>query len=298
MAERKKEMTTEQKQEVQLINCLENKKVNVRSVFKETDFIKDSKHYLAYPLAEPCEGVYVTPMLSNGQFVNVLTDNEKAYLEHVLGKNLSIYAKDEDNVWMNTKVRLKRGDNFFDMSDPWEYIKLKILMANKNDIAPSMTALEERPRETYRFVVVDGESENKEKIKKVRVKSTAYKLLDEISENRDKLAYIYEVMTAHIPAAKMTDEDLIAGIGEHIEANPALFVKAANDELLAAKILIRRCVNAGIVIQKGEHLFVAGTNAPLCEENQSPTFPVAAAFISNPKRAELKLSLEKKLEVR
>ena len=46
-----------------------------------------------------------------------------------------------------------RRDNIFDLSKPTDYIAVKILMANKDKICPSMDEWAARPKETYEFVL-------------------------------------------------------------------------------------------------------------------------------------------------
>ena len=79
--------------------------------------------------------------LSSGAFKNVLTNSEKNYLEYIMGLEpnaLSVYKK-VDNFWSTAtegtinKVMLKKGDNRLDLSNPEDYIRYKILLAN-NDI--------------------------------------------------------------------------------------------------------------------------------------------------------------------
>ena len=56
---------------------------------------------------------------------------------------LSIYKK-VDNFWDDAneigiaRVRLIKQDNYFDLANPEDFIKYKILLANKDFIAPSL----------------------------------------------------------------------------------------------------------------------------------------------------------------
>ena len=67
---------------------------------------------------------------------------------------MSMYKK-ENNFWSDAypnginSVTLHKQDNYFDLSNPVDYIKYKILLANKNLIAPSLQVLEDRPKATY-----------------------------------------------------------------------------------------------------------------------------------------------------
>ena len=62
---------------------------------------------------------------------------------------LSVYKR-ENNFWDDSndigisKVALRKQDNYFDLSKPEDYIKYKILLANKNFIAASPQVPEEK----------------------------------------------------------------------------------------------------------------------------------------------------------
>lgn len=53
---------------------------------------------------------------------------------------LSIYKK-EDNYWDNYQVRLGKGETPLNLSNPNDYINYKVLLANRDFIAPSLEAL-------------------------------------------------------------------------------------------------------------------------------------------------------------
>ena len=62
--------------------------------------------------------------------------------------SLSIHKR-VDNYWENRMVRLTKQDNIFDMSDPEQYINIKILLANPTYIASSLDSLQDSPKATY-----------------------------------------------------------------------------------------------------------------------------------------------------
>lgn len=134
------------------INCLRNERIIIRHVPKLSGIWGNNpKHILSGGMAEGATRTFTVPRLSSGMFVNVLTDKEKAFLEEVMGLEynaLSVYKK-ENNFWddsneggINT-VRLTKQDNYLNLSDPEDYIRYKILLANKNFIAPSLQALQD-----------------------------------------------------------------------------------------------------------------------------------------------------------
>ena len=130
-----------------LINCLRKERVIVRYLPKLSGIWGNNpKHVLSGGLSENSVKVFTVPRLSSGVFVNVLTDNEKAYLEEIMGLEynaLSVYKK-VDNFWDdgNTvgihNVRLHKQDTILDLSVPEDYIRCKILLANIDNIEPSI----------------------------------------------------------------------------------------------------------------------------------------------------------------
>jgi hypothetical protein len=111
--------------------------------------VSDFNHILGGGMHENALKVFVVPKHErSNNFVNVLTNAEKDYLEVAMGleKNaLSIYkAPIQSNFWSDANptglgsVTLKKQDNIFDLSKPTDYISYKILLANKDKICPSM----------------------------------------------------------------------------------------------------------------------------------------------------------------
>ena len=147
----------------QLINCLRKETVIVRFLpRKHGIWGNNPKHVLAGGMAESAIKTFVVPLLSSGAFKNVLTNAEKDYLEYIMGLEpnaLSVYKK-VDNFWSTAtegtinKVTLMKGDNRLDLSNPEDYIRYKILLANNNVVAPSLQALEDKPKATYQFVII------------------------------------------------------------------------------------------------------------------------------------------------
>lgn len=297
-------MAEEKKQTVdtnnELINCLTNKKVIVRYIVKQSKLIRDPKHILAGGLAEDAHVKYVVPVYqSNGQYYNVLTNAEKNYLEHVLGmkpNTLSIYNT-ENNFWDNFSVTLGKDDTVLDLSVPMDYIKYKVLLANKNYVADSLQTLENKPRETYRFVMIDDDEEDKTNMRKLNTSMEAYMLLGQYMDKKDVLVTILEMLEGRPVSNKVKQETVLARLQDHIANNAKMFVKFANDQLLQTKVLIRQCVAEKLILKRGDYYYLASDNSPLCDAGAEPTVNVAAAYLANPKRAELKYTLEGKLNM-
>lgn len=187
----------------QIISCLRNERIVVRHVPKLTGMWGNNpKHILAGGMAEGAVRTFVVPRLSSGMFVNILTDKEKAFLEEIMGLEynaLSIYKK-VDNFWDDSnenginKVRLSKQDNYFNLSDPEDYIRYKILLANKDYIAPSLQALQDTPKATYQYVIISEGEETKTAKDNMSATMRCYKEFGKIEDDFDTLRVIVETI--------------------------------------------------------------------------------------------------------
>lgn len=290
-------------EEKPLINCLKNEQVIVRYLPKQSRMVSNPKHVLFGGMAENATRTFVVPMLSSGRYVNVLTDDEKDFLEDIMGlpKNaMSIYKK-VDNFWDDTneagisKVTLRKQDNYLNLANVEDYIRYKILIANKDYIAPSLEALETHPKATYQFVILTEESETKSARKGMTILMQCYTAYGKIEDDVDTLRIIIETLTGITVHKNTKKEFLQTKINELIQSNSKMFLKIATDPLLQTKVLIRKCIESGLIAHRGNQYYIREGNIPMCEDGE-PTLNVAAQWINLPKNQEIKLSLEAKLK--
>lgn len=282
-----------------LISCLRNERIIVRHVPKEGGLVTNPKHILYGGMAENAVRYFTVPILeSSGSYKNVLTDDEKAFLEEVMGLEynaLSVYNK-ENNYWSNYQVRLTKQDNFLDLSIPDDYIKYKVLKANSNFIADSLETLQDKPKATYQFVMIrEGEEESNES-EKLSATMRCYMEYGKIKDDRDTLKCIIELIDGRPIAANSKIELLQGKINNLIQADSKLFLKIITDPLLSTKVLINKAIEAGIISKRGDQYYLISSNSPLCGNNEDPTFNVAARYLNLPKNQELKLSIEAKIK--
>lgn len=295
---RAKRKTNTKIEEDVLVSCLRNEKVIVRYLPRESALISNPKHVFYGGMSDNAVRVFTVPILeSSGAYVNVLTNAEKDFLEEIMGLEdnaLSIYQR-ENNFWENYFVRLTKIDNLLDLSNPEDYIKYKVLLANKDFIASSLSELTERPKATYQFVIISENDEAKEASKELSASMEAYMLLGKHQDDKDLLKYVAETIQGR-PISNNADISFITGaIHKIIKANPTVFNNLMNDSLLATKVLIQHSVEAGIIRKRGDYLYLAADNSPLCDSGEDPTLSVAAKFLNAPKNQEIKFTLEAKL---
>lgn len=280
------------------VNCLRNERVIIKHVPKETGIVRDPKHILYGGMAENAVRWLTVPILSSGVYVNVLTNSEKNYLEEVMGLEynaLSIYNK-ENNFWNNFFVRLTKQDNILDLSNPEDYIKYKVLLANKDIIAPSLQELEDHPKATYQFVVIHENDESKASKKKINATMQAYMEFGKIQNNIDILRTIIETIDGRPTSKNSKIEFLQDKVNNLIQADAKLFVKVATDPLLSTKVLIKKAIEAGLISNRGGMLYLKSDGSPLCGDNEEPTMSYAAKFLNLPKNQDIKFSLEAKVK--
>lgn len=287
-----------------LVNCLRNERIIVRHIPKEGGMITNSRHILYGGMAENATVTFVVPRLTSGMFVNVLTDKEKAFLEEVMGLEynaLSIYKK-VDNFWDDSnengisKVRLTKQDNFLNLSDPEDYIRYKILLANKDFIAPSLTVLQDSPKATYKFVLISEGDETKTAKDNMSHTMKCYKEFGKIEDNFDTLRLIIETMDGRPTAPTAKLEFLQTRVNNLIQADSKLFLKVISDPLLNTKVLIKKAIEAGVIANRGNYLYLRSDNSPLCENNEEPTLNIAAKYLNAPKHQDIKFAIEAKIK--
>ena len=302
--EPKKEIKTKAKKtEGGLINCLRNERIIVRHIPKQSRMVSNPKHILYGGMAESAKRTFVVPRLSSGRYVNVLTDDEKNFLEDIMGLEvnaMSIYNKvnnfwDDSNEAGISKVTLMKQDNYLDLSDPEDYIRYKILLANKDLIAPSMKELEDRPKATYQFVIISEGDETKAAKKGMTTIMQCYTMYGKLEDDVDALRVIVETLTGVTVHPNTKKEFLQTKVNELIQGNSKMFLKVASDPLLQTKVLIKRSIEAGLIAHRGNQYYIKSGNVPMCDSGE-PTLNVAAQWLNLPKNQDIKFSLEAKLK--
>lgn len=288
----------------EVVNCLRNERVVVRYIPRERNSVKNPKHILYGGMAENATRTFVVPRLSSGMFVNVLTDSEKAFLENVMGLEynaLSVYKKvnnfwDDSNDVGISRVKLKKQDNYLDLSNPDDYIKYKILLANKDYIAPSLQELQDRPKATYQYVIIAEGEESKEAKLNMSNTMMCYKEFGKIENDIDILRTIIETIEGKPTSRTSKLEFLQTRINNLIQADSKMFLRVVQDPLLKTKVLIKKAIENGIISCRGEHLYLTSNNTPLCEYNEEPVLSVAAKYLNTPKHQDILFSIQAKLK--
>lgn len=293
------ETPTMKSKEDTIVSCLRKEKVTVKFILRQSGNVTDPKHVLYGGMSESSVRYFTVPILSStGSYKNVLTNSEKTFLEQYMGLEynaLSIYAT-HNNYWDNYTVRLTKQDTYLDLSDPNDYIKYKVLLANTDFIAPSLEAYQNMPKETYQFVLIsEGEVDSRDS-EMMSNTMQAYKEFGKIEDNKDIMRLVIETLDGRPMASSTKIEALKVKINTLIQADAAMFLKVVKDPYLETKVLIKKAVENGLISRRGDYYYNKEDNSPLCLDNEEPVLNVVAKYLNLPKNQEYKFSIEAKLK--
>ena len=124
----------------------------------------------------------------------------------------------------------------------------------------------------------------------------AYMLLGKHQEDKALLKFVAEAIDGR-PISNNADITFITGaIQKIIQTNAKTFISVIKDPLIQTKVMINHCIEGGLIRKRGDFLYLAFDNSPLCAINEDPTLNMAAKFLNAPKNQEIKFTLEAKLK--
>ena len=279
-------------------SCLRKETIRVNFIQKTDTKIQDPKHVLFGGMLETANKILTVPTLRNGNYVNILTDDEKAFLEQCLQlqpNDLSVY-KTKDNYWDEFQISIGKEGKTLDLSDPQDYITYKVLLANTAIIAKSFDDINKKA--SYIFYLSKEGEEAQRTNKTIDLKKRAYMKFGKIEDSYEDLRYVIQIMSNKVLAHNTKKEQLKAWVGEEVDNKPKLFLEIMEDEFYYTKKLIYKGVEYGIVRKQGDFYFTQGENGliPLSVKGEDPTFKNTVKFLSLPKYQDIRLKIEAKIQ--
>ena len=275
------------------VNPLRKEMVKVQFV-PRMGTITDPNHVLYGGMAESATRTLTVPIIaSTGSYKNVLTNDEKAFFENLLGLNLSVHNKVE-NYWDNYSVILDKNGTTLDLSNPDDYIKYKVLLANNNIICPSLQELNDKPLATYQYVLVEEGTEMTLATDKRKTRTECYKLVGKSEDDFATLKTVVEMLEKR-PISDDTDQTfLVNKLDDLIDSNYKEVYKVLTDPALPTIVLIKKGIAKGAVIKMGDFYYLKSgkSKIPMCPEGKDPVLQQAVIYLNNPKNQEAKFGLE------
>ncbi len=284
------------KDEVLISFKLPDEEVSVKFIKKPKGNIRDTKHIAYGGLLDGNGFTICARKLKNGNYANVLTDLEKEGLEDLMGlKNnaLSIYKK-EDNYWDKVNIKLPKEGATFKLSDPDDYIKVKVLESYTDLIATSIAEYNTKRKATYKFMIVRPEEESKIQSITVDIKQEAYMSFGKIADSNELMEDLLS-MYGIAPAKNSSKNFLKSEIGKRIEQNPKKFLTIIKDSNYKIKVLLKRAVSEKIIQMSGG-LYRTIEGESIASQGDKADFAGAIRFLKSGEGQDMRLYIESEIE--
>lgn len=273
---------------------LPNEIVTVRYIHRNTGMAATvaKDHVISGGMLSNAIRSFCAPVQRNNTVKNILTAEEKEYLEKVTGLNLSVYA----DFWATFQVKLKKDDagNIFDLNVPMDYIAIKVLESlSKDDIALNWES--RNAKQTYQFAITRENEDVAENKRRYDAKKEAFKLYGKFEDDKDKLLSIYKLLS-NKPISK--DTKLVwlqSNIEAIIDTEPKKFLGVINDKSFYTKALIQKGLDEGIILKRGNK-YSTVDGLELCNAGETPSFDNAVLYLDNPKNQDVRDIIEIKIK--
>jgi hypothetical protein len=251
----------------------------------------EDNHVISGGMLTNATKTFYCPLTRKGRIPNILSDDEKEYLEKKTGLDLSVYK----DFWTTFKVKLFKSNasNTFDLSDPMGFISVRLLEQYTDEIAHSWKQRDDKI--SYMFAITrPGEEVNEKKVK-LDVKFEAFKLYGKIENDRAKLLGALKLLSNQ-PISEASDLVWLQGqVQEYVDSSPTKFIQLVNDKSFETQILIKRGVAVG-VIKKNGNKYESLDGLELCKSGEASTFANTVRFLDDDKNQEVRLLIEARID--
>jgi len=272
---------------------LPKEKVKVKFIPRNKGMASDvgKDHVMSGNMMDGTTKRFFAPLKRTGGIHNVLTNEEKEYLERLTGQNFSVYG----DFWKTFSVRLYKEEakNVFDLSDPMGYISIKVLEACNNDIAPSWA--QRNDKTSYQFAITrEGEVHDEKKIK-LDYKKEAFKEYGRIEHDRSRLLMILKLLT-NKPISEDSKLRWIQGqVEEYLDNKPKDFLKIVQNPSFDTMALIQRGIQAKVIIKKGNR-YSTVDGLELAESGKAPVYNNVIKYLEDDKNQDIRALIEAKIK--
>lgn len=234
-------------------------KIEVRPLKRPTDFIPDPNHRAAFLVDNGVKTYQVPFQERTGVLVNPLTKEEKEWFENESGmkfgeKGLSVYG----DFWKKFVVYLGKKVETLDKSNPEDYLRYKLLLTIKDEIAPDLSYVVPRfKKQTYKYVLVDVDQERDLDVESAELEEKAWEEFGALKTSRVKMINFLRLY-GRKPSSDAKDNFLISEIRKIVKDNPEEFVNIVTDPGYEMKIFIKNAVRENAIIMRHGKYFLKG----------------------------------------
>jgi hypothetical protein len=216
---------------------------------------------------------------------------EQEFFEEELGIDLNPSKPRGENFWRDDKrgrVTLTKEGMTLDLKTPMGMLRYKILLANRNLIAPSYDT--RRDRATYEFMIVNQGKPTSKKAEMAEIKTKAYQAYAQVISSEASMKGFLRSLGRAIPA-NHNDAWLKTEIMEILEEGPAKFLRIVNDPMFKGKVFVQEAVEAGAVRRMNENRYVLDNGVELGD------LLGAVKYFSDPINQEVRMRVTTQIEM-
>lgn len=285
-------------------NPLRKERVIVSFILRERGGITDPKSPAFGNMVESASNKFVVPRADNGELVKVLNEDEQAFFEKYfnLPEGSMNPNRINDNYWTTQRagyinfVKLGKMATYLDLSNATDYIRWKILLANKDIVCPSLTALEDNNKRTYRYVIKNESQEARVAGQKVDIKLDAYKLFDYYKDDAQMLRAILFIFNKKKINPNTKLEIIKSQFAKFIDTNVKELYQIMSSKNLEQKKVIIIATEKGLISERDGMYYNKENGRKLCEDYEEPKLNNAANYLASPEHADLLFDLQKKIQ--
>ena len=278
---------------------LPNKKVTIVPIMRARGPIKDEKHEAFFLFGNATIDVCV-PMDRMGNLIDPLSPEEREYFEDKSRSGmpfnvgeLSIYNKPAENYWTTFRIKLSKDERVLNLSNPKDYLEYKVLLSNKELVAPSGDV--QYDKMTYKFALISEDFAQKTNLNEADQNERAWTKFGEIRNNRAYMSNFLKIY-GRMPSEDSNDDFLRNEITKIIKEDIKSFLSITEDDMFEDKILIHRAVRAGAIkISKGNYILPGGDK--MCEPGDKADIVNAIKFLKDPENQEVYATVRERIEI-
>ena len=240
---------------------------------------------------------------SKRSYVNIFeNDEEREFFEKALNKApgaLTIYDRNNDYWGKEFFVELDKNTYTINLNDPIGMLEYKVLLANKDKIAPTWAERNLNPG--YKWAIVSSEQEDDDHYKLAAKNERAMELFFKIKSSNKKMYDVLRLLGKK-PVKNSIDNtrwlktqlDTIINQKERIAGSPNIddFIKAVEDPFFSEKVFVFDAMDIGEVILEDGVYRIKETNAPI-----GRSIDQCVEYFADMKNNEDKILIKQRMEL-
>ena len=192
---------------------LENRKVFIKPIVGNQPLLVNQKNHQMQFMGEGCKWGYMLGINERGELLNPFnSEEERKYFEKIWGRSLN-HRDFNDNYWTSShsavyiekSQELMAGRKYYDLSNPEDNLKYRVLKSCKNDFAIGREDYDTNP---YRkFILVDEDNDVQESSTKLKDYTDVYIEIGKIRSSKTEMIKFLTLYYAMKRTGKVVPED-------------------------------------------------------------------------------------------